>query len=124
MLLPWYDGLVSLAITILVITLALWALIGLAPYPNSGRPWNHPAYLLGWGSSRPLRVIDAADADSWTQSEVVWNQWLRQGLVLGMLFCALMGVGRFLGRYHLVIDGHSTVVAGGSYADVHFWVPA
>src|SRR5271166_4607773 len=122
--LPWYDALVSLAITILVITLAFWALIGLAFYPNSARPWNHPAYRLGWGSSRSLRVIDAADADSWTQSEVAWNRWLRQGFVLGMLFCAVMGVGRFLGRYHLVIDGHSTVVAGGSYADVHFWVPA
>ena len=35
-----------------------------------------------------------------------------------------MGAARFLGRYHLVIDGHSTVVAGGSYADIYFWVPA
>jgi len=35
-----------------------------------------------------------------------------------------MGVSRFLGRYHLIIDGHSTVVAGGSFADVYFWIPA
>jgi uncharacterized membrane protein (UPF0182 family) len=41
----------------------------------------------------------------------------------GALFCVIMGAARFLGRYHLVIDGHSTVVAGGSYADIYFWVP-
>jgi len=35
-----------------------------------------------------------------------------------------MGAARFLGRYHLVISGHSAVVAGGSYADIYFWVPA
>ena len=50
--------------------------------------------------------------------------WLRQGIALAALFCVTMGAARFLGRYHLVIDGHSTVVAGGSYADIYFWVPA
>src|ERR1700693_4114974 len=41
-----------------------------------------------------------------------------------MLLCLSAGASRFLGRYHLVIDGHSQVVAGASYADVHFWIPA
>jgi len=45
-------------------------------------------------------------------------------VALAMLLCISMGISRFLGRYHLVINGHSTVVAGGSYADVHFWIPA
>ena len=121
--LPWYDTLVGLVITVLVITVALWALIGLGFYPSSGRPWNRPAYRVGWGNHRSLRVIDAVDAASWTESETIWRGWLRQGVMLAMLFCIAMGVARFLGRYHLVIDGHSTVVAGGSYADVNFWVP-
>jgi len=45
-------------------------------------------------------------------------------VALATLLCISMGISRFLGRYHLVINGHSTVVAGGSYADVHFWIPA
>ena len=40
--LPWYDAVVSVVITVLVITIALWALIGLAFYPSSGRPWDQP----------------------------------------------------------------------------------
>jgi uncharacterized membrane protein (UPF0182 family) len=32
-------------------------------------------------------------------------------------------MSRFLARYHLVVDGHSKVVAGASYADVNFWLP-
>ena len=28
-----------------------------------------------------------------------------------------------MARYHLVVDGHSKVVAGASYADVNFWIP-
>jgi hypothetical protein len=114
---------VSIVTTVLVITIALWALIGLAFYPSSGRPWHQPTYRLGWGTRRSLRVIDTADAGSWTESETIWRRWLRQGMALGALFCVIMGAARFLGRYHLVIDGHSTVVAGGSYADIYFWFP-
>ena len=128
--LPWYDALVIIVITVLVITIALWAFIGLMFYPNSGRPWDHLADYLGpgsrgspWdhdfepGSTRSLRVKGAIDA-------IIWEGWLRQGLVLGMLLCLSSGASRFLGRYHLIIDGHSKVVAGGSFADVHFWIPA
>ena len=44
-------------------------------------------------------------------------------MVLGALLCVAFGVSRFLARYHLVVDGHSKVVAGASYADVNFWIP-
>ena len=115
---------VSIVTTVLVITIALWALIGLAFHPASGRPWHQPAYRLGWSGRRSLRVIDTIDAGSWTESETIWRGWLRQGMALVALFCVAMGAARFLGRYHLVINGHSTVVAGGSYADMYFWVPA
>jgi len=124
LVLPWYDAVVAIVITVLVMTIALWALIGLAFYPSSGRPWHQPAYRRGWGTRRSLRVIDPGDLDTWSQNEAIWSAWLRQGAVLGVLLCIFMGVSRFLGRYHLVINGHSTVVAGGSYADVNFWVPA
>ena len=122
--LPWYDAVVSVVLTVLVMTIALWALIGFAFYPSSGRPWDHPAHRLTWGSTRSLRVIGAVEAGSWAQSEMIWEGWLRQGLVLGMLLCFTSAASRFLGRYHLIIDGHSKVVAGGSYADVHFWIRA
>jgi uncharacterized protein len=122
--LPWYDAVVGIVITVLVVTIALWALIGLGSYPSAGRPWDHPAYYLGSGNSRSLRVIEAVDAESSAQSEAIWQGWLRQGLVLGMLLCVTSGASRFLGRYHLIIDGHSGVVAGGSFADVYFWIPA
>jgi uncharacterized membrane protein (UPF0182 family) len=115
--LPWYDAVVGIVVTVLVVTIALWAVIGVGFYPSSGRPWYQPAF-------RRLQVVDAVDAESWAQSETVWRRWLRQGLVLAALFCVAMGTARFLGRYHLIIDGHSAVVAGGSYADVHFWIPA
>ena len=44
-------------------------------------------------------------------------------MILGALLCVALGISRFLARYHLVVDGHSTVVAGASYADVNFWLP-
>ena len=44
-------------------------------------------------------------------------------MVLGTLLCIALGASRFLARYHLVVDGHSKVVAGASYADVNFWLP-
>jgi hypothetical protein len=73
--LPWYDAVVNIVITVLVVTIGLWAVIGLGFHPSSGRPWNQLAF-------RRLRVVDAVDAESWAQSETVWQQWLRQGLVL------------------------------------------
>ena len=121
--LPWYDAMVGVVITVLIITVVLWAVIGLAFYPSSGRPWDQLANL-GRGSERSLRVVDAVAADSLANSEMIWALWLRQGLVLAMLLCCSWGASRFLGRYHLVIDGHSKVVAGGSFVDVHFWIPA
>ena len=122
--LPWYDAVVSRVIAVLVITIVLWALIGLTSYPSSGRPWNRLAYELGLGGTQSLRVIRAVDAVAQIQSEMIWERWLRQGLVLGMLLCLSSGASVFLERYHLIIDGHSQVVAGASFADVHFWIPA
>jgi hypothetical protein len=120
--LPLYDEVVGIVMTVLVITTALWAAIG---FPRSGRPWDHFSdYFRPPGNKQSERAIGAVDADTRAQSEAIWQRWIRQGLVLGALLCSASGVGRFLGRYHLIIDGHSQVVAGGSYADVNFWIPA
>jgi uncharacterized protein len=122
--LPWYDGLVAISVTVLVVTTAIWALVGLACYPRSGRPWDRPGFRLGRKHRRLLRLVAAEDPAPPAQEERVWDDWLCQGLALTMLFCLAMGAARFLGRYHLIVDGHSEVVAGGSYADVYFWIPA
>jgi len=122
--LPWYDDVVGVVIAVLVMTIALWAAIGLGLYPRSGRLRDHFADHLAQRSTPSLRVIGAADAVARTQSESIWGRWIRQGLALGVLLCLASGVSRFLDRYHLVIDGHSPVVAGGSYTDVNFWIPA
>ena len=53
-----------------------------------------------------------------------WNGWLPQGFMLAALFCIGCAVLRFLARYRLVIAGHSAVVAGASWIDTHFWLPA
>src|ERR1019366_3545638 len=72
------------------------------------------------GAFHPYGI--AAIPSPWS-SRSAWTSWTRQGMVLGALLCATLGISRFLARYHLVVDGHSTVVAGASYADVNFWLP-
>jgi uncharacterized membrane protein (UPF0182 family) len=118
--LPWYDAVVGIVMTVLVITFGLWAFIGLGLYPRAGKPWDHLTSRLRPRGERSLIVIDSVEAASQTTSGLIWEQWLRQALLLGALLCLASGVSRYLGRYHLVIEGHSQVVAGGSYADVLF----
>jgi len=120
--LPWYDDMVGVVMFVLTVTIALWAAIGLGLYPRSGRPWDHFADYLAQRSTPSLRMVGGVDAR--TPGEMIWGRWIRQGLVLGALLCFASGVSRFLGRYYLIIDGHSQVVAGGSYTDVNFWIPA
>ena len=122
--LPWYDDLVGMVMTVLTITIALWAVIGLGLYPRSGRLWDHFADYLAQRGKPSLRMMGAVDAVARTQGEMMWERWIRQGLALAALLCLVSGVSRFLDRYHLIIDGHSQVVAGGSFADVHFFIPA
>jgi uncharacterized protein len=122
--LPWYDDLLDTAVTVLVITIALWAVIGLGLYPRSGRLLDHFNDYLRQPNTQVLRMIGAVDAVARTQSGMIWGRWIRQGLVLGALLCFASGLSRFLGRYYLIIEGHSQVVAGGSYVDVNFWIPA
>jgi uncharacterized protein len=121
--LPLYEGVVYLVILILVLTIASWAGIGFLFYPRPGQPWRY--------HSRFPELIDdrshddeADDAHSLATRRIAWDTWLRQGMVLGILLCVSSGFARFLSRYHLIVDGHSSVVAGASWIDIHFWLPA
>jgi uncharacterized protein len=122
--LPWYVDVVDIVMTVLAVTIALLAAIGFGLYPRSGRPWDHFADYLTQRSTQMLRLIGVFEADARAQRGMIWGRWIRQGLMLGALLCFAAGVSRFLGRYYLIIAGHSQVVAGGSYADVNFWIPA
>jgi uncharacterized membrane protein (UPF0182 family) len=126
--LPVYEGAVRLVMTVLVIAIAGWAVIGAISYLRAPlRP------RVPWGVRRPrLAVVDTAGADTvetvmskaLAAGRAAWNGWLPQGLLLGAMFCLGCAALRFIGRYHLIVDGHSTVVAGASWIDIHLWLPA
>ena len=126
--LPVYEAALRLMMTLLVITIVGWAVIGAVSYLR--QPLRPP---MPWGARRPrLALVDAGPADTveavmskaLAAGDAAWNSWLPRGLVLGALFCLGCAALRFLGRYHLIIDGHSTVVAGASWIDTHVWLPA
>src|SRR6266566_1410872 len=114
LILPFYDDIVELVITILCLKVVLWAIIGFAVRRGATalvyRPHPGGAFHANWNAA----VLSAQNWDP--------QAWLRQGLALGALLCLALGASRFLARYHLVVAGHSKVVAGASYADVNFWI--
>jgi uncharacterized protein len=127
--LPFYESAVRLVMTLLVITLFAWAAVGIPLYL---RPLLRPTMEMPWGNRRPrLALVEDIAPDSGpvdvkliAARHAAWDHWLVQGFALGALFCAGCAVLRFFGRYHLVIDGHSAVVAGASWIDTHLWLPA
>jgi len=115
--LPFYDDIVEIVIAILCVVIALW--VGVGMVARSGTVAL--AFRVDpFGASHPHRgVVVLSPRQSWAAGE----SWIRQGMVLGTLLCFALGASRFLARYHLVVAGHSEVVAGASYADVNFWLP-
>ena len=115
--LPLYDDIVEIVIGILGVTIALWVVMAtLARSATAAFAYRPDPF----GASHPHRNIAILSPN---QTWADWASWSRQGMVLGALLCVALGVSRFLARYHLVVDGHSKVVAGASYADVNFWLP-
>ncbi len=112
-----YDDVVAIVIGVLCLAIALWLGIGLAARGGTAAFVNRPA--PGRASDRYGSVVLLSPGPSWADGA----SWIRQGMILGALLCVALGISRFLARYHLVVDGHSTVVAGASYADVNFWLP-
>jgi len=115
--LPLYDDIVEIVIGILCVVIALWIVIGMVARSGTAAFAYRPDPFGASHSHRSVAVL--SPKPSWA----VWVSWIRQGMVLGTLLCVALGVSRFLARYHLVVDGHSKVVAGASYADVNFWLP-
>ncbi len=124
--LPVWDAVVSLMMTLIVITILGWAALGAISLSRAS-----PGARMPWAVRRPrLAVVAAANtveaviSNALAAAESARSGWAPQGLVLGALFCLGCAASRFLGRYHLIIDGHSTVVAGASWIDIHAWLPA
>ncbi len=115
--LPLYDDVVDVVIGILCVVIVLWVGIGMAVRSGTaawiGRPTLGEAALPFGSVAIPSPEL----------SQTAGVTWMRQGMVLGALLCIMLAISRFLSRYYLVVDGHSTVVAGASYADVNFWLP-
>src|SRR5208282_1330130 len=107
--LPLYDDVVVIVIGLLCLAIALWLGIGLAARGGTAAFVNRPA--PGRASDRYGSVVLLSPGPSWADGA----SWIRQGMILGALLCVAVGISRFLARYHLVVDGHSTVVAGASY---------
>jgi hypothetical protein len=110
--LPLYDNIVEITVGIVCVVIALWAVIGTVLRGGAVAFAYRPN---PFGASYPHQSVAVLNPSR--------TVWLRQGMVLGALSCIAFGASRFLGRYHLVLDGHSKVVAGASYADINFWLP-
>ena len=113
--LPLYDDVVGDIITIVFLTIVLWAVIGFAIRRATAVAVYHPHSGVAPHLNRNIVLA----AQNWDR-----QLWLRQGLALAALLCLALGISRLLARYHLVVAGHSKVVAGASFADVNFWIPA
>jgi uncharacterized membrane protein (UPF0182 family) len=121
--LPVYEKVASLVITLVVISIAAWAVIGFLIFLRPGQPWKRRSPHLALIDERPGDGKGAGVAHASVARPIARDAWLSQGMALGALLCLGYGLARFLGRYHLIIHGHSPVVAGASWVDVHFWLP-
>ncbi len=123
--LPFYEGVVRLAMTLLVITLLAWAAVGIPLYrrPSLRPAWGGRTPHLHPGRRRPgRRGRGGRRASPRRPASRRGTTGSCRGMAVAALFCLGCGVLRFLGRYHLVIDRHSGVVAGASWDRLaHFY---
>ena len=122
--LPVYDAGVRLVMTLLVITIVGWATIGAISYLRAPMLWRARRQHLSVVDDSTADTVEALMAQALAAGRATWDAWLPQGLMLGALFCLGCAILSFLARYHLVINGHSHVVAGAAWIDTHFWLPA
>ncbi len=118
--LPLYEQIVSGMLTVVLVTIAVWAVAKLA----ARQGWEELSNQLRENTNFRLTSRVGGQLTAYQSHQAVRAGWMFQGLALASLLCLLLGVSRLLDRYHLVINGHSKVVAGASFADVHFWIPA
>ena len=125
--LPVYEAALRLAMTLLVITIVGWAVIGALSYLRvspGARPRIRRRPHLVLNNDGAADTVSALMSRALAAGQAAWNAWLPQGLMLAALFCLGWATSAFLARYHLVVHGHSAVVAGASWIDTHVWLPA
>jgi len=115
--LPLYDDIVNVVIATFCITIVLWLVLGNIARSGSSAVIHHPDPN---GAFHANHNITLSPPQSWGDQV----SWIRQGMMLVGLLCLALGASRLLARYHIVAAGHSTVVAGASFVDVNFWIPA
>ncbi len=111
--LPLYDAIVDIIITILLFTIVLWAVVGFLVHRTLLVHRSHSGAVLHL--NRNAVFVPTENGND--------QLWRLQGMALAALLCLALGISRLLARYHLVVAGHSKVVAGASYADINFWIP-
>lgn len=118
--LPLYEQIVGGLITVVLFTIAVWVVANLAS--GRGREELSTQLRENGAFQRASHVNDQRLIPGRHRTPRAGS--MCQGLALAALLCLMLGVSRLLDRYHLVISGHSKVVTGASYADVHFWILA
>jgi uncharacterized membrane protein (UPF0182 family) len=119
--LPLYQDLIGGLIFILVFTFAVWGAVSVIAGRSQGSSGN--VFLYQGASTRPVDLLEAAKRIS-GKAQSASRHSVRRAMLLGALLCAVLALSRLLDRYHLVIDGHSKVLSGASYGDIHFRIPA
>jgi uncharacterized protein len=119
--LPLYQDVVGAVIFILLFMFAVWGAANLLSGGSQGatvRGVGHP------GMSTPLaNFLQSANRITGTVHAGAASP-RRRAMLLAALLCIALAVSRTLERYHLVVDGHSKVLAGASFGDLNFWIPA
>ena len=118
--LPLYQSVTDTLIFVLLLMLAAWGAVNLF----AGRVQGQVPWPPQQGAPAHLALLLQAARRNASQGNTAPAASMRRGMVLVALVCLLLAVSRLLERYQLVVSGHSRVLAGASYGDINFWIPA
>jgi uncharacterized protein len=118
--LPLYQDVIDAVIFILLFMFAVW---GAANLLSGGPQGATVGIVAGHGGSTRLANLRNLN---WMPGAAHLSAASprRRAMLVAALLCIALAVSRMLERYHLVIDGHSKVLAGASFGDIQFWLPA
>ena len=119
--LPLYQDLIGGLIVALLFTFAVW---GAANLLSSGSQGLTLRVAVHQGAGTRLADLLEGAKRIPNKPYPASTDPRRRAMLLAALLCIALASSRLLERYHLVIDGHSKVLAGASYGDIHFWIPA
>lgn len=118
--LPLYQDVIGGLIFVVLFVFAVWGAANLL----SGGP--QAATSVAVHQAAATRLVYLLDSAKWApkESHPTSSDPSRRAMLLAALLCVALALNTMFERYHLVIDGHSKVLAGASYGDIHFWIPA